>query len=290
MPPEEQPVVVPTDEDAFADAFAEATEVAPAAPAPEAPPAAPAPAAEGEVATEGEVASEVATEPEPEAPTTLAEELRLMREEMRAAATAKAEPEPEPVVEPAPESQEFAFSPDEQAALTAFEADWPEISTASALRMRENNFKVVTHIFNEVQKYLNPYIKTLNQLNEQAVTSDEDAHIAAITSAHSDYDAVFDDVQAWIKEQSPARQRAFKAVAEEGTAEEVIDLISVYKEVKGLKPAPTVVSSPAIAPAAPPATNKAVQRLTAVPSRRAATSTAGDPNDFDGAFAEFAAK
>lgn len=290
MPPEEQTPAVPTDEDAFADAFAEATEVAPAAPAPEAPPAAPAPAAEGEVATEGEVASEVAPEPESEAPTTLAEELRLMREEMRAAATAKAEPEPEPVVETPPEPQEFAFSPDEQAALTAFEADWPEISAASTLRMRENNFKVVTHIFNEVQKYLNPYIKTLNQLNEQAVTSDEDAHIAAITSAHSDYDAVFDDVQAWIKEQSPARQRAFKAVAEEGTAEEVIDLISVYKEVKGLKPAPTVVSSPAIAPAAPPATNKAVQRLTAVPSRRAATSTAGDPNDFDGAFAEFAAK
>lgn len=290
MPPEEQTPAVPTDEDAFADAFAEATEVAPAAPAPEAPPAAPAPAAEGEVATEGEVASEVAPEPESEAPTTLAEELRLMREEMRAAATAKAEPEPEPVVETPPEPQEFAFSPDEQAALTAFEADWPEISAASTLRMRENNFKVVTHIFNEVQKYLNPYIETLKQLNEQAVTSDEDAHIAAITSAHSDYEAVFDDVQAWIKEQSPARQRAFKAVAEEGTAEEVIDLISVYKEVKGLKPAPTVVSSPAIAPAAPPATNKAVQRLTAVPSRRAATSTAGDPNDFDGAFAEFAAK
>ena len=290
MPPEEQNVVLPTDEDAFADAFAEATEVAPTAPAPEAPPAVPAPAAEGEVATENESATEVAPEPEPEAPTTLAEELRLMREEMRAAATAKAEPEPEPAVETPPEPQEFAFSPDEQAALTAFEADWPEISAASNLRMRENNFKVVTHIFNEVQKYLNPYIKTLNQLNEQAVTSDEDAHIAAITSAHSDYDAVFDDVQAWIKEQSPARQRAFKAVAEEGTAEEVIDLISVYKEVKGLKPAPTVVSSPAIAPAAPPATNKAVQRLTAVPSRRAATSTAGDPNDFDGAFAEFAAK
>ena len=33
MPPEEQNVVVPTDEDAFAEAFAEATEVAPAAPA-----------------------------------------------------------------------------------------------------------------------------------------------------------------------------------------------------------------------------------------------------------------
>lgn len=273
-----------TDDEQFEVAFNEAS-----APEPETPPATPEPVAATTPEPTSEPTPEPTAEPTPEptpepTETSFADELKAFRDELRKAVP----PTPEPVVEPtpAPTPTELELTADERTQLDGYLKDWPEIAAAEDVRRKAAEFKLLGYVFDQVQQYVKPLKDTITQLQAQLEATDTDTHVAAITAAHADYDAVYDDVLKWVGEQSPARKKAFQTVVDEGTAEEVSDLISVFKEAKGLKPAGTVVNS--TSPAAPPAANKAAERLKAVPSRRTAPTTAADPNDFDSAFEEFA--
>jgi len=86
-------------------------------------------------------------------------------------------------------------------------------------------------------------------------------------------------------------------VRDEGTAQDVIDMISRYKEANGIKdePAPTtkvVVEDPGAAAKEADAQRKAkqaAQKLSVVGGKRSSVGQAQDPNDFE-AFKEFASQ
>lgn len=294
-------------EEEFDAAFLEANtdvsvadEIAPPT-APAAAPAAPAavaatpPAVETPAAPPAEPAAPAApvvetppAEPEkPAAPATsdaVAEQLRLLREELT--------PEPVAAAEPAAAPAKPIYSDEDIAALAAYEKDWPDISKAEELKRRKEYRELLQYAFAEVARVYGPAIQSMQE-------SDANGHYNEIVTAHADYDKIVEPVKAWVKEQSPARRAAFTSIVTEGSADEIIDLIDLYKQAKGIAAPPAVASPPVVAtpaapaPAAPdtgtpPAAKQAAQRLSVVNSKRTAAVVTSDPNDFDAAFDEFA--
>jgi chromosome segregation ATPase len=93
-----------------------------------------------------------------------------------------------------------------------------------------------------------PLVRELRVLQKQFSEKDErdtrtaqeralDEHFASIASAHSDWEDIVaqDDWQGWLDRQSPLRRRA----AQEGTADEVIELLDAYKRDMGITVAET---------------------------------------------------
>lgn len=258
---------------------------APAAVAPVVPPADPA----APPADPAAVVPPVVPAVEPAAPAAtsdaVAEQLRLLREELT--------PEPVVAAEPAPAAPKPIYTADELTALAAYEKDWPEISAAEELKRRKEYRELLAYTFSEVQRVYGPAIQSMQD-------SDSNAHYNEIVTAHADYDTIVDPVKAWVNEQSPARKAAFTTIVKEGTAEEIIDLIDLYKQAKGIitsaaaalapvvaaQAAPVVTAAPAAG--TPPAAKQAAQRLSVVSSKRTGVPVTADVDDFDAAFDEFA--
>lgn len=234
-----------------------------------------------------EVPAVPAAEPAAPAATSdaVAEQLRLLREELAPETPAA------PAAEPAPAKP--VYTAEEQALLTAYEKDWPDIAAAEQLKRRKEYQELLAYTFSEVARVYGPVIQSMQE-------TESNGHYNEIVTAHPDYDTLVEQVKGWVGEQSPARRAAFTTIVKEGTSEEIIDLIDLYKTAKGIAapaaaaPAPTVATpAPAVAVAAPaagtpPAAKQAAQRLSVVSSKRSATPVTADANDFDAAFDEFA--
>jgi hypothetical protein len=117
---------------------------------------------------------------------------------------------------------------------------------------------------------------------------------AFVLDKHKDFDAVKPGLTAWIDTQPPYLRDAFKRVHDEGTAEEVVDLVTRFKSMTGVKPevpnpspqSPTPTPAPAATPTPP---NPKAEALAPVVTKRTTPTPKGeDLTDFDGAFAEAA--
>lgn len=324
------PTPVP-DQDAFNAAFAEALKDDAPAPAPaaagtaqdppggEKPPAEePAPAAEPAPATEPpaeeaaaaavETAAAAAAEPAPAAPaaapageTPEAELVRLRAEmaALKALAPKQAEPAAAPAAEPAPAPQKIAdpkwYQPtdDEQSRLANFQKDWPDIYEATQVATKQAAYNVAEYIFNQIAKVYNP---TLEQFAQTTQTLQEQIALSELRGAHKDYDAIYDNVVAWVNTLPAPFKRGALETMESGTPDEVSQLIQSYKNATGGAaagtPAATTGSAPAPVPTAPKTTglsaaaNKAASKLQVVGSKRTTPTPQADANDFDGAWAE----
>jgi len=112
----------------------------------------------------------------------------------------------------------------------------------------EGDLKSLMEDYPDIAKPLISKINTLeNQLNNTAQNQEQREeerimaeHVAAIKAAHPDLDEVrtSDDFQGWMQRQSNFYQR----IAEEGSSEDVIELLNVYKKAVGYD-APIVDSS-----------------------------------------------
>jgi len=81
---------------------------------------------------------------------------------------------------------------------------------------------------NSLENQLNNTTQTQEQREEERVMAE---HVAAIKAAHPDLDEVrtSDDFQGWMSRQSNFYQR----IAEEGSAEDVVELLNSYKKAVG---------------------------------------------------------
>lgn len=198
--------------------------------------------------------------------------------------TPDSQPEPQvrqPVAQPEPE----LFSQEEKELLTSYEKDWPEVARAEALRRKAEYRDLVTYVFNEVAKELRPIVETVHTISQRT-------HLSDLKSTVNDYDDVRDKVIDWVQQQPTYLQIAYKHVIENGTVDEVADLVNRYKRDTGVQAA-----SAASAPVArkvetelPTATKQAAASLAPVSSKRTAVLQASDPDDFESAFASFASK
>lgn len=196
--------------------------------------------------------------------------------------------EPAPAAQPAaqqPQAPQPLYTAEEQELLNNYEKEWPDVAKAEALRRQGEYRQLVGYVFNEFAKELRPLMETVQVLSQRT-------HLSDLKSTVEDYDTVRDNVISWVEQQPVYLQVAYKHVIENGSVEEVADLIGRYKRETGASAA-----QPAAAPAArkpdtelPSATKQAAAALAPVSSKRSAVVQAVDSEDFESAFAAFASK
>jgi hypothetical protein len=264
----------------FDAAFEELTKLTddkPAQPAAEAAPAPEAPPAEGVGEGEGEGA------PDPD------EDLLNRLGSLLAKAKVPQNKEPEPAPQPAPQQaaqpEEITLSEAEIKAIEDAEKDWPDVVRAVRAESEFKLKRTMDHIFKEVARELRPLMQTVQTLAHRT-------HLQELQSKVPDYDSVGDKVISWVDKQPAYLQAAYKHVIQQGTAEEVADLITRYNTETGNR-APAPAPAPVTKKKAelPTATKQAAAALAPVSTKRTAPASGGiDPSDFDGAFAAFADK
>lgn len=202
----------------------------------------------------------------------------------RLAKMMKEAPASEPA--PQPEVQEPAiYTAEEQEFLKSYEKDWPDVSKAERLARRAEYKELVTYVFGEVAKSLSPIVDTVQTLAQRTHASD-------LRSSVTDYEDVRDKVIDWVETQPAYLQIAYKHVIQNGTVEDVADLVSRYKRETGVATAPAGDTPAPVKKETelPSATKKAAAALAPVSSKRAAVVTSAEPDTFEDAFAAFASK
>lgn len=288
---DEKPAAAAPEPQAAADPAAEP--VAEAAPAAETPPETPETPAEGQgddddAAGEDEGdADEGKGAPQGVAADASREDEDLINRLGALLAKAKADPKPQPAAPAQPEvkepAQEELISADDVKLIEEVEKDWPDVVKAVRAERNYAMRQAVDYVFKEVAKELKPLMQTVQTLAQRT-------HLQDLQSRVPDYNTVTDKVVAWVDKQPPYLQAAYKHVIQQGTAEEVADLIGRFRAEAGTRPA-TPASPQKKKAELPTATKQAVAALAPVSTKRSATASGGiDPSDFDGAFAAFANK
>ena len=197
--------------------------------------------------------------------------------ESRKQEQAPAEPEPK---EP-PAQEQPVYTPEEQAFLEEYENEWGDVSKAESLKRRVEYEKLVQYVFNEVAAVLRPMTQDLQALSQERQK-------AQYRQVVPEYDTLQTDLMAWAESQPTYLRAAYQNVIQNGTPEDVADLVERYKRDTA---ASTEVESPKQkATELPPSAKKAAQALAPVSSKRSSVVAAEpDKNDFDGAFEKFAA-
>lgn len=285
-PAAEPPAAAPDDE--FANAFSEfsvepkpaeppAAETPPAAPAPEAAPAAETPPTAPAAEPPAAAAPEAEAAPDPK-------EVDAIIKRIGEVVGAQKAPEPAPAAPATPAPEQPIYTAEEQAQLTKFAEDWPDVAQVLPIIQKQVNRDLVRYVFDEVGSVVRDLKATVDALAYRAHSDD----LHQTVGDYSDQER--DEIIAWADKQPAYLQTAYKNVIQQGTAEEVADLVSRYREVTGKHPAPAAP----VPPAAPqggselsePA-KKAVEALAPVSSKRSEVLRPDDKSDFDGAFAKF---
>lgn len=195
---------------------------------------------------------------------------------------------PAPAAPAAP--KEFAAEDflDEQqkAAIALMNAEWGEVASAVqpliAASVKAALANQERQILSQVQQHLAP----IQQVTAQ---SQEAMYWASIQQAHPDFQQAAAAIPGWIEKQPAIIQPRLREVYQQGTAGEVVELISAYKQAIGsMGAAPAQpASSTAQVPQRAPVSRAALAATAAPPvAQRSAVATTRDPNDFDSAFAE----
>lgn len=153
------------------------------------------------------------------------------------------------------------------------------MSRGEALKRRAEYRSLIGFIFEQVASQLRPMADTVDVLSNRT-------HLADLRGQVEDYDTVRDKVVSWVDQQPMYLQGGMKSVIQAGTADEVADLISRYRQATGetAKPAPTPPASVELSSDA----KKAAAALAPVNTKRSAIPVADDPGDFDAAFKQWA--
>jgi hypothetical protein len=176
------------------------------------------------------------------------------------------------------------YTDEEQQVLAKYVEDWPDVAQAEALRRRGEYKQLVDYVFNEIAQNFAPVLQSTQAMAQHQ-------HLSALVEQVPDYGVVRDHVIEWAMQQPPYLKAAYGRVIEQGTADEVVDLINRYRAETGTSGTPAVRS-----PAAPKATElstqakKAAAALAPVSSKRSTSGGSLDPLDFDNAFSTFASK
>jgi len=210
------------------------------------------------------------------------------------AASKAAPPEPVKAVEPEPKPAEPPlYTEEEQTFLTDYEKQWPDITRAESLKRRAEYRQLVGHVFSEVARVWGPLLER-SEVAADAVA--ETTALGVIRETHDDYDtAMYHEVQAWVGGLQGMRKKMAEAIITEGEPEEVVELITEFKSATGRSKPRIVADAGGAKPPASASTTvtelsaaakKAASAMGVVDSKRTATVTAADPNDFEGAWNE----
>lgn len=171
---------------------------------------------------------------------------------------------------------------DDYKTLEAFDKDWPDVSKAINLILKEQTNAVVNHVFREFAQEFRPVAQRVMQMQQER-------HVEQLHTRVNDYDDVRDKVIDWAMQQPPYLRAAYGHVIQNGTAEEVADLIERYRAANAPQQQPAPVAPVQQQPKQlSPQVRKAAAALAPVQSKRSNVVRTDDPSDFEGAFSRFA--
>ena len=182
------------------------------------------------------------------------------------------------------------MSPDEREAVKNYASEWKDEHAVQNTIIRASVQAATANIYNEVSRVLEPIVSMMNQSRVRD-------HFNAIEAAHPGYAAIVPEVQAWVASQPAVVQNALNGVLTGGTAQQVIELLGLFKQQKSAAPAaPTAPAAHAApAPAAPvvtppkvvdPKVAAAAAATAPVASTRAVKPGGDDITDYEAAFNE----
>lgn len=173
------------------------------------------------------------------------------------------------------------YTEDEQKLLEEHDKEWGDLSRGEALKRRAEYRALMGHVFSEVEKVFGPVRDIVQGLATRT-------HVADIKEKVGDYTPQdVDNVTAWAKTQPKYLQDAYLGVIEGGTADEVADLVSRYREATGQPKAgasEAAAASPGGDVELSDEAKQAAAGLAPVDSKRSVVRQPGDPLDFDGAW------
>ena len=138
------------------------------------------------------------------------------------------------------------------------------------------------YVFRSIAAEFGPRLSMLEGLAERAQYQD-------LTGTVPDYDDIRDKVIDWAAKQPAYLQEPFNRVIQEGTVDEIADLIQRYRKDTGTA-APsaqqTIQAKPPAQDELSTTAKQAAAKLAPVSTKRSGAVTAA-PQDFDGAFEAF---
>lgn len=190
------------------------------------------------------------------------------------------EPEQERERELADQPDQSVYTEDEQAKVDEFKAEWPDVAEGIELLMKDYRQKIMQEMSQQIEPMVSPAVQFAQQ-------TQADQHVQQLEAAHPDYATIYNDIVGWVDGQPEYLKNAYTQVAQNGSTQEVIDLISRFKAETGKaqpeKPQPKAEKRDRTLP---DEAKKAAASLGVVNSQRSAQAKAEDPNDFEGAWAD----
>ncbi len=234
-----------------------------------------APAADGE-SPEVQPAGESATPPEesPELKAALAR-MTLLEEQLKQIQPVKADEPPKKEDEP-PKAEELPK--EDQEALDSFDKDWPEVSKAVSVQIKQLESRIeglATLLESKVEQ-------AMTAIKPAVVTAQQTAHdtfVSKVEEAHEGASAMLPDVEKWIGTLPATLQQAYNDVLDKGGVEDVVGLYDTYKKVTGW-----VAPKKADTPTKDLAKEKKLNSMEGVKTRSTGLDAEPDPLDFSGAF------
>lgn len=211
----------------------------------------------------------------------------------------------------APKDWTEYLTDEEKQVLDKYNEEWSEVSEAEQIRVNAVARQTREQVLGEVNQALAPIVEHVRQSQVQE-------HFTKIRQAHEDFDDLKQGpLQEWVNKQTnPMVRNAAQQVLQQGSADDVIGLIDLYKRDVGSQEtgkttgaAPDVPASsqvpaknggapqvttqqqqqkaPPKAPPKPAANHKAASATAAVNTgSRGADPRGNDPTDFEAGFAE----
>ena len=177
--------------------------------------------------------------------------------------------------------QPIPLTEEETEAINTFITEFPQVAAAHQIITKRQIEAAVNYVLAEVASVLQPIAQQLNTVAQRS-------HLGDLEHVVPDYADVRQKVLDWVETQPDYLRTAFHSVIQQGTVDQVKDLIDRYRVSTGVvvQPAPTGGTQTAVTELTP-AAKKAAAGLAQVSSKRS-TATASTPTDFDGAFESFA--
>jgi hypothetical protein len=210
-----------------------------------------------------------------------------------------AEPAPKPTKEQEKAADAFidSLTDDQKKQLEEYEKDFDTVSKMEGLkrsmemkklRKEMDDWKAdIDKKQSDIDKKLTDQGSRLSPIVEKHQTDEHQGHFNAIKEAHNDYETYRDDgsITKWIESKPKYLQPALKETYSNGTADDVIDLISDFKKDNNIQTEASTDTSKVVNIDAKKAERK--QALTSVPTKRSAVNASKAlVDDFEGAFEE----
>lgn len=174
-----------------------------------------------------------------------------------------------------------------KASIALFKSEWAEVEAPVNALI---NAALQAQAVNMQREFQQVMQQRLAPVESVAAQSQEAMYWQTVQAAHPDFQEAAAALPAWIQTQPAILRPALERVYNGGTAVEVVELLSTYKQAIGSTGAAPVTPASSAAQVTPrvAAVDKAVLAATLAPpaAQRSTKQTSRDPNDADGSFME----